>query len=76
MASATVKIEHLSGNLACCIKKEMIIIGGGICGIIAAKMCHDRNISYILVERQEILGGNWHSLANAHSYLQVRFNTP
>lgn len=50
---------------------EMIIVGGGICGILAAKKCHDLNIPYKLIEREDKLGGNWHILANAHSYLQV-----
>jgi len=50
---------------------EMLIVGGGICGILAAKNCHDRGIKYILFERESCLGGNWHTLANTHSYLQV-----
>lgn len=51
---------------------DMVIIGGGICGILAAKNCHDRGLKYKLIEREALLGGNWHLLANAHSYLQVR----
>ena len=51
---------------------DMIIVGGGICGILAAKNCHDRGLSYKLIEREACLGGNWHTMANTHSHLQVR----
>lgn len=50
---------------------EMLIVGGGICGILAAKNCVDSGIKYRLVEKESCLGGNWHTLANTHSYLQV-----
>lgn len=46
-------------------------MGGGICGILAAKMCGDRRWPYVLVERSEELGGVWNTLANTHSYLQA-----
>lgn len=49
----------------------MTIVGGGICGILAAKMCGDRRWPYVVVERSEELGGVWNTLANTHSYLQA-----
>ncbi len=54
------------------VETDMIIVGGGICGILAAKMCADRRWPYVLVERNPELGGVWTSLANRHSYLQAR----
>jgi hypothetical protein len=52
-------------------KTEMVIIGGGICGILAAKQCHDRGMKYVVVERESKLGGVWHTMANGTSFLQV-----
>lgn len=53
------------------VETEMTIVGGGISGILAAKMCGDRQWPYVLVERSEELGGVWNTLANNHSYLQA-----
>ena len=50
---------------------EMVIVGGGICGILAAKQCHDRGMKYVVIEREAKLGGVWHTMANATSFLQV-----
>lgn len=50
---------------------EMVIVGGGICGILAAKQCHDRGMKYVLVERTAELGGVWHTMANKTSFLQA-----
>jgi len=47
------------------------IVGGGVWGTRAAKMCGDRRWPYVLVERREELGGVWNTLANNHSYLQA-----
>jgi cation diffusion facilitator CzcD-associated flavoprotein CzcO len=69
MASA--KVSVLNRGPASEMHTEMVIVGGGICGILAAKMCTDREIPYKLIERERMLGGNWHSLANSTSYLQV-----
>lgn len=52
------------------VETDMMIVGGGICGILAAKMCADRRWPYVLVERNPELGGVWTTLANRHSYLQ------
>ena len=54
------------------VETDMAIVGGGICGILAAKMCGDRRWPYVVVERNEELGGVWGTLANKHSYLQAR----
>lgn len=52
---------------------EMVIVGGGICGILAAKQCHDRGMKYVVVEKESKLGGVWHTMANGTSFLQVRY---
>jgi heterodisulfide reductase subunit A-like polyferredoxin len=50
---------------------EMVIVGGGICGILAAKQCHDRGMKYVVIEKEAKLGGVWHTMANGTSFLQV-----
>lgn len=50
---------------------DMVIIGGGICGLLAARQCRDKGLSYTLIEREKRLGGNWHTKANDHSFLQA-----
>jgi cation diffusion facilitator CzcD-associated flavoprotein CzcO len=50
---------------------EMVIVGGGICGILAAKQCHDRGMKYVVIEKEAKLGGVWHTMANSTSFLQV-----
>lgn len=54
------------------VETDMMIVGGGICGILAAKMCADRRWPYVVVEKNPQLGGVWTTLANRHSYLQAR----
>lgn len=39
------------------IKTDVLIIGGGIAGILAAYFLHERNVPYILVEKERICGG-------------------
>ncbi len=51
----------------------MVIFGGGICGILAAKQCHDRGMKYVVVEKEAKLGGVWHTMANGTSFLQVSY---
>ena len=51
---------------------DVVIVGGGLCGVLAAHRCHESNLSYCLVERQSDFGGVWASLANEHSHLQVK----
>lgn len=62
---------HQSTMDSTVIMVDMVIIGGGICGILAAKKCHDQGISYRLVEKEAILGGVWQTMANASSFLQA-----
>jgi heterodisulfide reductase subunit A-like polyferredoxin len=54
------------------LETEILVVGGGICGILAAKECADRRWPYIVVDRNKELGGVWSTLANRHSYLQAR----
>ncbi|MGN1135029.1 MAG: FAD-dependent oxidoreductase [Oscillospiraceae bacterium] len=39
------------------IKTDVLIIGGGIAGILTAYMLHERNVPYVLVEKDKICGG-------------------
>lgn len=50
---------------------DVVIVGGGLCGVLAAHRCHTTDLTYCLIERQSDLGGVWASLANQHSQLQV-----
>ena len=40
------------------IKTDVLIIGGGIAGILTAYFLHQKNISYVLVEKNTICSGN------------------
>lgn len=68
---ATAFVSVASGAPAPAETTEVAIIGGGICGILAAKGCRDHNLPYRLIERGDDLGGNWVTLANGHSCLQA-----
>ncbi|MGN1089083.1 MAG: FAD-dependent oxidoreductase [Huintestinicola sp.] len=39
------------------IKTDVLIIGGGIAGILTAYLLHERNVPYVLVEKDRICGG-------------------
>jgi cation diffusion facilitator CzcD-associated flavoprotein CzcO len=56
-------------------KVDVCIVGGGICGILAAHGCIERGLSFELFEKGAQLGGCWQTLANSYSTLQVRPHT-
>ena len=51
---------------------DVLIVGGGLCGVLAAHRCGANALSYCVIERQSDFGGVWASLANEHSHLQVK----
>ena len=51
---------------------SVAIIGGGVCGVLAAQRCAKENIPYAVFERCDDFGGNWFVRANSYSHLQVR----
>lgn len=53
------------------MKVDVCIVGGGICGVLAAHGCIERGLSFVLLEKNSSLGGCWQTLANDHSTLQV-----
>lgn len=48
------------------------IIGGGVCGVLAAQRCVQEKLSFIIFDRCNDFGGNWFVRANSYSHLQVR----
>ena len=50
---------------------EILIIGGGVCGVLAGQRCAAKGLSFRLVDEGIDFGGTWSSLANTHSQLQV-----
>lgn len=50
---------------------DVVIVGGGVCGVLAAHRCLEKGLTYCIVDRQSDFGGVWASLANQHSHLQV-----
>ena len=50
----------------------VVIIGGGVCGLLAADRCLREGIDFVLFERGEEYGGNWVVRANTYSHLQAR----
>lgn len=69
MASATVTLGF--SKTAQVDNVDIVIIGGGICGIMAAKKAQERGLKYVVIERTHALGGVWHTMANATSFLQA-----
>lgn len=53
------------------MKVDVCIVGGGICGVLAAHGCIERGLSFVLLEKNSSLGGCWEILANDYSTLQV-----
>lgn len=49
----------------------VVIVGGGICGVLAAQRLSQENIDFLIVERSDSFGGNWVVRANSYSHLQV-----
>ena len=54
---------------------DVVIVGGGVCGVLAAHRCLETALTYYIVDRQCDFGGVWASLANQHSHLQVNTAT-
>ena len=50
---------------------SVLIVGGGICGVLAGQRCAAKGLSFRIVDKGTDFGGTWISLANAHSQLQV-----
>ena len=50
---------------------DVLVVGGGICGVLAGQRCAAKGLSFRIVDRGTDFGGTWVSLANAHSQLQV-----
>ena len=50
---------------------EVLVVGGGVCGVLAGQRCAAKGISFCVVDEGEDFGGVWCTLANTHSQLQV-----
>ena len=50
---------------------EVLVVGGGVCGVLAGQRCAARGISFCIVDEGADFGGIWCTLANGHSQLQV-----
>ncbi len=48
------------------------VIGGGVCGVLAAQRFGKEGLSYKIIEKGEDYGGVWAYRANDYSHLQVR----
>ena len=53
------------------VATDVVIVGGGISGVLAARRCHDAGWPYVIIERDDDFGGIWAHLANKHSDLQA-----
>lgn len=51
---------------------DVCIVGGGICGLLAGHRCVEEGLSYKIIEKGDVIGGCWQTVANDHSHLQVR----
>ena len=50
---------------------DVIICGGGLCGVLAGHRCALEGFTYKIIEKENDFGGVWNTLANEHSHLQV-----
>lgn len=50
---------------------NVLIVGGGLCGVLAGQRCAAQGLSFRIVDKGTDFGGTWVSLANEHSQLQV-----
>ena len=75
MASRVVDVKvTVEPNIAGQIPEEdteVVILGGGICGVLTGQKCADEGTPYLIVEREADFGGVWATLANDYSSLQV-----
>ena len=51
---------------------DILVVGGGMCGILAGSRFAAENWSFRIIERASNFGGVWDYRANAYSHLQVR----
>jgi cation diffusion facilitator CzcD-associated flavoprotein CzcO len=54
----------------------VLVVGGGVCGVLAGQRCAAKGMSFRLVDAGEDFGGVWRTLANTHSQLQVGAEPP
>jgi 4-hydroxyacetophenone monooxygenase len=52
---------------------DIVIIGGGVVGVLAAMRMRERDVEYRIIERHSDLGGTWHTHSNNYSTAQVAF---
>ena len=51
---------------------DVVVLGGGVCGVLAAQKLKEAGFTVKLVEKRENYGGVWSYRANPYSHLQVR----
>ena len=61
----------MTGIMASQHHVDVIVIGGGLCGVLAGQRCTRVGLSYTIIEKEDDFGGVWETLANRHSHLQV-----
>lgn len=50
---------------------DVLVIGGGVCGVLAGYELRQAGFSYRIVEKRDDYGGVWSYRANEYSHLQV-----
>lgn len=64
------KLNNMNAN-PMPLETDVLIIGGGITGLYAAKRLADAGITFCIVEEKEIAGGIWSTYANATSQVNT-----
>lgn len=50
---------------------DIVVVGGGVCGVLAARRFAQEGFTYKIIERNNDYGGVWAYRANEYSHLQV-----
>lgn len=50
---------------------DILIVGGGVCGVLAGRRFAQEGFSYRIIEKNDNFGGVWAYRANDYSHLQV-----
>ena len=62
------KVRYCTGRRATPpARVDVVVVGAGVCGLIAARAAQKRGLTVAVLERRNVVGGIWSSVANSSS---------